>query len=366
MEKYNILYTSCFASLRRGGQKSLHLLLKHLDKKRFTPFLIVPHAGELSEEAGRSGVKVFILPFPAIRVFNLFRIISRLVSLYGLIRKEGIDLIHTESPRETFYAGVAGKISRIPVVLHLRVSDSSHWLDRILCRLADCMIAVSRSAARRFETIGAMDRVRIVYNGVDTDVFRPPDSNGSDTGLLRVGYFGRIERRKGIEVLVRAAGRLAGRVKLVIMGEGDGRYLDELKESAAGADVIFKDYKGDIREDIAGVDAVVLPSLKEEGLPRIMIESMAMGKIVVASDLLSTREALGGGLEEFLFPPGDHMRLASILGKLAENRQVIHEMKGKLRGRAESVFDIRRNTRQIERIYDSLRLGGRVQGAGEG
>ena len=355
-KKYNILYTSCFASLRRGGQKSLHLLLKHLDKDRFTPFLIVPRAGEFSEEAASSGIKVFILPFPAIRFFNLFHVISRLIRLYGLVKEEGIDLIHTESPRETFYAGVVGKILCIPVVLHLRVSDSLRWMDRMLYYMTDCLIAVSRSAARRFETIGAKDRVKVVYNGVDTDVFRP-SADRSDAGVLRVGYFGRIERRKGIDVLVRAAGRLAERVQLIITGEGDGRYLEELKKSAAGADVIFKDYKRDIRQDIAGVDAVVLPSLREEGLSRIVIESMAMGKVVVASDLLSSREALGREAEEFLFPAGDDLKLAFILGRLAEDRHALREVKEKLRKRSEVFFDIRKNTGEIERIYGSLLSG---------
>ncbi|GBD95997.1 MAG TPA: glycosyltransferase family 1 protein [Nitrospirae bacterium] len=351
--KYNILFTSCFSSLRGGGQRSLYLLIKHLDKERFTPFLIVPGRDELSEEITKSGVKIFVLPFPRIRSFNLFLTVSRLINLWRIIKKERIDLIHTESPRETFYAALAGKLCRLPVILHLRVSDSFLWLDRILFNIADSMIAVSQSAANRFKLIDKKDKIRVVYNGVELDMFRPL-TKYEDNEFLRIGYFGRVEKRKGIEVLVRAVSRLSEKVELIIMGDGDRQYLEELKSLSVNTNVVFKDYKRDILDDIAAVDVVVLPSFKGEGLSRIIIESMAMGKTVIASDLSANKEALGEDLKEFLFPAGDDLELASIIEKIIKNRQILRDMREKVRSRAEHFFDIKKNTKEIEKLYNSL------------
>ncbi len=351
--KYNILFTSSLSSLRRGGQRSLYLLVKHLDKERFTPFLIVPRKDELSEEITKSGVKIFILPFPRIRSFNLFPAISRLINLWKIIKKERIDLIHTESPRETFYAALAGKLRRVPVILHLRVSDSFLWLDKILYNLADCMIAVSQSAANRFKLKDKKDKIRVVYNGVELDIFRP-SGKYEDNEFLRIGYFGRIDKRKGIEVLIRAVGRFGKKVELIIMGDGDRQYLEELKKLTVNTNVIFKDYKRNIPDDIAVVDVVVLPSFKGEGLSRIIIESMAMGKTVIASDLSANREAMGKDLKEFVFPAGDDSKLASIIEKIIKNRRILHDMGKKTRSRAECFFDIKKNTKEIERIYNAM------------
>jgi glycosyltransferase involved in cell wall biosynthesis len=143
-------------------------------------------------------------------------------------------------------------------------------------------------------------------------------------------------------------------VKAVIMGDGCKEYLTELKALAEGLNIEFRKYKKDALADIAAVDVVVLPSLEGEGLSRIVIEAMAMGKIVVASDLVSNREALGEESKEFIFPRGDDAGLAAVLSNIAANRQIIRKNRDNIRRRAELLFDVRKNTLIIEDIYRSL------------
>ena len=350
-EKSNILYISSFGSLRGGGQRSLLLLLKYLDRDRFVPYLIVPEAGELQDEAQKLGVRVFIVPFPRVRSLCFWRIHAGLKRLKAIVTSQGINIIHTESPRETLYAGLLGRRLGVPVIAHLRVSETQRFVDRFVCRYADILIAVSEAVRQRSRCVSAGE-VRVIYNGVELDRFRPSDPWGRQP-RLRAGYFGRLHRRKGIEVLIRAALQSSG-LDVVIVGDGDAEYLRELERLAAGSAVTFKPYQRDIREEMSNVDVVVLPSLLAEGFPRVVIEAMAMGKIVVVSDHPANREALGDAFKEFIVPVGDQKSLSRLLDHICAHRGRMEEVRMLLRKRAQECFDIRAVTKQIEAVYDEL------------
>src|SRR3990167_545754 len=119
--KHNILYTSSFASLKGGGQRSLYLLLKYINRERFTPFLIVSKKDELWEQVSVLGVKAAVWSFHRVRSFNIFAVLGGLIRLLEIVRRENISLIHAESPREILYASLAGRIIGVPVVFHARV-----------------------------------------------------------------------------------------------------------------------------------------------------------------------------------------------------------------------------------------------------
>jgi len=352
--KINILYTSSFSSMQGGGQRSTYLLIKHLNKDNFCPFLVVPKKGELSKEVEKLGVETFIVGFKRIKPFNIIGIIKDMLKIIRIIKNNRIDIIHTESPRQTIYCGIAAKVLKVPLVMHLRVSDSSLFLDRILYFLSNYMIAVSFAVKERFKSIDSKNKIEVVYNSVELDEFTPADREPIiNNDILKIGYFGRIEERKGLDVLIEASKHTEKKVKLIIQGEGKKEYLNKLKELSKGFDVEFKEYKKDIRFDMRDVDIVILPSGKEEGLSRLIIEAMSTGKLVIASDLKSNREALGEDYS-FLFMPGDYKTLASIIDKIASNRNFLYELKNKLRKRAETLFDVRKNTKKIEKIYSFI------------
>ncbi len=354
-KRKNILFTSSFSSLEGGGQRSLLLILKYLNKSRFMPFLAVPQEGELSGEASKVGVKVFAVPFPKIRSVNVFSFFYHLMRLYRIVKENNIDIIHTESPRETFYAYLIKKIIGVRVVMHLRVDEKSLWLDKKLYQFADKLIAVSNAVkVSRFKEIDKMKKVEVVYNSVELDIFHTEKVKNKDTNTLWIGYFGRIHRRKGIEVLIKAINALDLDIILLVMGSGDEKYLSELKSMAAKDRVIFKPYKQDARDYIAKADVVVLPSILGEGLSRIVLEAMSLGKVVISSDLDANKEAMGENMKEFIFPIGDADKLSQIIRMIVENRDVLLEKKMLVRKRAEELFDVKKNTKRIEEIYEKL------------
>ncbi len=349
--KYNILYTSSFGTLKGGGQRSTYLLIKFLNKDNFKPFLTVPEKGDFSEEIDKLGIKTFITSSPRIKSLNLIAIVKALFSFWYIIHKEHIDIIHTESPRQTFYIGIIAKVLKVPLIMHLRVDDSYIQLDKLLYKLCSCFIAVSNSVVNRFKSIDKRNKVIVVYNAVDLNVFIP-SINYKQSGALRVCYFGRIDRRKNIETLIKAVKYIdKTKVNLIINGDGYKNYWEELKILSFDSNITFNNYKKEVINEIKQADLIVLPSLYGEGLSRIIIEAMAMGKTVIASDTPPNREALGDEFKGFLFPPGNDKILSKIIKNIVNNRKILIDNSKKCRKRAEQCFDVLKNTKEIEKIY---------------
>ncbi len=353
-DRYNILFISSFASLQGGGQRSLLLLLRYLDRGRYAPFLIVPEPGELAQQAKRLGVTVFIVPLEKIRSWDIFSFLRSMYGLRAIVKRYEVDIVHTESPRETLYGGLLKILCPITLVFHARVSDSAAWLDRILYAVADTIIAVSHTAAKRFRSWEkSPGKVEVVYNAVECDP-RTLETTRHPGDKLRVGYFGRIEPRKGLEVLIQAVDRMEPAAELVIRGDGDTDYVAKLKELPRAGRTVFAGYKPDIRDEMRGMDVIVLPAVRDEGLSRMIVEAMALGKIVAASAVSANKEALGDALKEFIFPVGDFEALAALLTHIARYPDIIESKKTLFYQRAAELFEIKKNTKMIEQVYDKL------------
>ncbi|MBU1044139.1 MAG: glycosyltransferase [Candidatus Omnitrophica bacterium] len=353
---YRILFISSFGDLKGGGQRSLLLLLKYLNKQKFIPIVIVPEKEEVAMELEKMGIEVIILSFPRIRSINTFKVLAAFFKLKSIVKAKEIDLIHADSPRETAYAGIVRFFLKVRVILHLRVSDKISWIDKIVYQLTDRMIAVSRSLTSRFKGIDKKNKISVVYNAVDLNEFKPlAYKQDNENKALRIGYFGRIVKRKGIDVLIKAFNYLDGEISLLIMGSGEDQYLEELKKMAeTDKRIEFRPYQQNIHDEINLVDIVVLPSVQGEGLSRIIIEAMAMGKIAIASNHPENLEALGCDLERFVFENNDEKDLARIITKIRNNKGLQDSIRLVARKRAEHFFDARKNTVLIENIYYSI------------
>lgn len=350
--KTNILYTSSYPSLKGGGQRSLLLILKYLNKDKHRPFLLVAKHGELSEAAQKLGVEVCILDLPRLRSFNIFKVLKSFVCLSNIVKENKIDIIHTESPRETIYAGILKVLSKFKLVTHLRVSDPNKFLDFILYQFSNALIAVSNSVAKRFDFLKCSKKLNVVYNSVELDKY-PYYELVLSSSCLNVAYFGRIDRRKGIETLIQAVKKQSFPLRLLVMGEGDDEYLEELK-ALASDNVYFKEYSSDPRDEMMKSDLIVLPSLYGEGLSRLILEGMALGKIVIVSDIPENVEALGPDFNYNVFKAGDSDSLSLCIKNIVEAQRDIQLISRGSRERAEKEFDVILNTKKIEQVYESI------------
>src|SRR5262245_19438936 len=154
-----------FAERVGGGEESLLLLARGLDRRRFVPSALVPAEGEMAAALRGLGLPVTVLSLPAVRPWTLPAMLAARARLRALLAAARVALIHAHGSRGALYAGFAARGLGIPLVWHARIADRDPWLDPLLLRLSTRVIAISDAVAARF---AGSPRVRVVANGVDT------------------------------------------------------------------------------------------------------------------------------------------------------------------------------------------------------
>ena len=242
------------------------------------------------------------------------------------------------------YAAVLRLISGTPIVYHVCLPPPSRlpgWL-RAAIRRVDSTVAVSRDTATRWSSIGLRpEDTTIALTAVDLDYYKPatPDvvaATRRELGLqpdeFVVIYAGRIDRTKGVDVLVSAFRRLVEKEEechLLVVGSASlgsdpadsELYSRELTESTHGLPVSWLGGRSDVLRILQSADVAVVPSLLPDSLPRSVLEPLACGVPVVASRTGGTPEVLTGWLSSHLFEPGDEAGLTARLLQLRHWRQ---------------------------------------------
>ncbi|MGD0689732.1 MAG: glycosyltransferase family 4 protein [Candidatus Bathyarchaeia archaeon] len=244
------------------------------------------------------------MPWDALGMANPFAL-----PIYGAVRVSKCDLVDAHSPLfwTTVLSVKAALDSAKPAITTVHgVMALRDWLTNTsqliylksvgtwLLRNSTRVICLTRADAREVRDLGVPVRnIRIVPVGVDTALFRP--GKGKRKGIAWVG---RIVPEKGLDVLLEALAKVRKRIHVhtIIAGDGPlrGKLIRRAHELKLSDSVTFVRQKN--RRDVARMLAqslvYVLPS-RREGLPLALLEAMAAGNTVVASDLPSTREVLG-------------------------------------------------------------------------
>jgi glycosyltransferase involved in cell wall biosynthesis len=348
-----------------GGQWSLYYMIKHLNKEIFHPIVLCPDEGELAKKMRRVGADVVCLKMGKIRYLNPL-VIMRLRSI---IREKEINIIHTDSSTETFYAGIAARMMTIPLIWHIRVNEGEWFLDRILSILSTRLILVAHAIRERFAWLKKSRKLVVVHNGVDLEEFdRISDSSSLreelnvNKDIVILGCFGRIERRKGQEYLI-AAMQHINNAKLILVGSEDKKYLKRLKqlseEFKVSRRIIFAGYRKDIPRILQEIDLLVFPTLSE-GFSRVILEAMAAQKPVVATNVGGNSEAVVDGKTGYIVPSGDSLALAEQIKKLVADKKKRKRMGQAGRKRVSSMFTIQLNVEGIQEVYAEILQRGPV------
>lgn len=252
------------------------------------------------------------------------------------------DVVHVHEPFVPL-VGLAASTSTIaPVVATFHRADSGRFyramgpaLTRSYRGLAG-RVAVSDEAARTLHDVfgDAANAVQVVANGVDVERFERAPRRAHD--VPQVVFVGRHEARKGLSVLLEAFSHdLEARLLVV----GTGPQTNQLRSRYAQAgEIQFVGALDDeaMAEIVASADVFVAPSLGGESFGVVLLEAMAAGTAVLASDLPGYRLAAGDAAR--YFPPGDSFELRSSLRALlrTESERDALAARGHLRARAHS------------------------------
>ena len=364
---YNILYLSSFGSLMGGGQQSLFYLVSNLDKALFCPHVILPSEDNMADKLRSYDIKVTILELPKVVNLKIIRNFSVLYKLFKLCSAYNIDVINTDGPRNTFYAGLVANMKRIPLVWHIRASNPDRY-DRFLYYLSSKIILVANALRQRFSWINKPDKFVTIYNGIDLKEFQPKkyanflrQQYGISDNSLLISVTGRIEWLKGQKYLIEACGEVNNRLKdfyVLLVGDiVESHYMKECIEKAKELEIqdriIFAGYKTNISDILNQTDIFVLPSLFE-AFPRSVIEAMGLGKPVIVTDVGGCAEAVEDRVSGFVVPVKDVKCLADRILMLGLDKNLRLKIGNAARMRAEEVFSIEKNVRETESIYKEV------------
>ncbi len=210
------------------------------------------------------------------------------------------------------------------------------WVRRLYRPFVTYYIALSHDLAHYLTDRVGVGRNKVcqIYNGVDAQRFYPADRRQAMTGcpfddsdLWLVGTVGRMQTVKNqtdlarafIEVL-RLVPALRKRLRLVMIGDGSLRQpVQALLEEAGCADLAWlPGERGDVPDVLRGLDCFVLPSLAE-GVSNTILEAMACGLPVIATDVGGNSELVDDGSTGILVPPGNVPALAAAIAGLADD-----------------------------------------------
>ncbi|KAA5543596.1 glycosyltransferase family 4 protein [Roseiconus nitratireducens] len=299
-------------------------------------------------------------------------------SIAALVRRGRYDVLHAHTPRTAMLASVAARLSGVPWVYHVHSPasrDSSRsvsnqvnaTIERLSLRGCAHLITVSESLRMNCVSGGvAEEQVTVVHNGVPAVRplrLRTPEPEGHWV----LGMVALMRPRKGLEVVLNALARLRTKhdLTLRIIGpfESDSYRIgidDQIERLRIRDLVEFVGFTDDVPEELAKLDAMVLPSLFGEGLPMVVLESMAAGLPVIATRVEGTPEAITDGVEGLLAEPGDAESLAGKMDALVSGQHDWTRMSDAAVARHRKDFSDLAMAQQTARVYQKVLAGARV------
>jgi glycosyltransferase involved in cell wall biosynthesis len=231
--------------------------------------------------------------------------------------------------------------------------------DVLAARAAGAAVVVSCNPDAAATIAATGTRPRLVRHGVDLDRFTPSSlPNGPTLSLLAVG---RLVEKKGFEVLIDALRLLPRPVRLRVVGDGPGRAPLVRAVARHGlqprVELLGRRSHTHLPALYSAADVVVVPSVVDrrgdrDGLPNVVLEAMASGRPVVASDVAAVATAVCDGVTGLLVPPGDAGALATALTVLADDATLRQRLGDAGRVEAECGFDLHRCGRELCRTLE--------------
>ena len=277
---------------------------------------------EFSEAVGALGVE-------SRTIYQRFALDPLMIRQALKIAHDGhFQVVQSHGYKTHLLAAIVSRVMNVPwlAVSHGWTNENTkvrlyHWLDKVLLRLPDTVVAVSptlqgtierlRPDARTVTILNAVDPQRMSDGKVDDAEIRARirDELGVGSSDFLLGVIGRLSPEKGQDLILRALARLegnSGRPRVVFLGEGpEGERLKSLARVLNVTDqVIFAGYRPAIHEYLRAMDLVVLPS-RSEGLPNVVLEAQASGKPVVAYRVGGVAETIDHGETGWLVTPED-------------------------------------------------------------
>lgn len=372
-----------------GAERVVANLIRTLDPARFES--VACHYrlhGLLAEELAAEGYAVRYLEKdllrsrlpPALRRWAAPLVVPESLLFVGrlaaLMRREKIDIVHTHLFSANLWgrlaATAAGCRATITTEHTRREREGSlkrSVLNRLLLRCTDRVVAVSDEVARGVAALQGIPPglLTVIPNGVRLDQAPPPEAGSRlDGGAPVIAAIGRLAPEKRLDLLLQALvllGRTSPGVRCLILGTGPERgSLEALaRDLGLGGRVEFLGEQRCVESFFPSLAAVVNCS-DREGLPLSLLEAMAAGVPVVATDVGGNPEIVRDGETGILVPPGDPGSLAAGIGRMLSNPRAAGAMAAAARALVRQRHSLAAMAGRYEQLYEEvLRTGRRAR-----
>jgi glycosyltransferase involved in cell wall biosynthesis len=378
-----------------GGEIALADIIRHLDRTRVEPVVLLGSQGPLIERlTGYAPVHVIpmdasvvhvrkdalgfrsLLQFPAMRAS-----LSFLGHVRRFIDEQAIDLLHTNSLKASVIGGIAGRLQSRKVIWHIRDRIADDYLPRNVVRVMRQLArilphyVVANSAATLSTLQLKAKPSGVIYSGVDLSRFSLaplPASSNSEEGSANpklanpkiVGLVGRICPWKGQHVFLAAAAQVHARwpgTRFRIIGAALFREHDYevslrrmVQEHGLEEVVEFVGFQDDIAAAIQSLDILVHASTVGEPFGQVIVQGMACGKPVIATNGGGVPEIVVDGQTGVLVPMNDASAMAEAICVLLADEQRARQMGAWGHQRVVERFTIQQSVIDLTKIYEEL------------
>lgn len=307
---------------------------------------------------------------PSVRRLSPLAHIQAFVALVRIFRRERFDMVHVHTPSVSLVARFAAAAAGVPKVAYtahgfyfhdnmpalLRfVFIAAEWLAGRCTDVLMTQSAEDADSARRYRL--CRGTIEVIGNGVDLQAFHPPAESNEESRVnvrreLGAGpadrvivTIGRLVKEKGFAELFQAMRHVEAKLWVIgerLPSEYSGALAPMLKEIANDPDlrarISLLGRRDDVPALLSAADVFVLPSYRE-GMPRSIIEAMASGLPVVATNIRGCREEVVDGETGLLVPVRDARALATALNRLVDDPALRKRMGRAGHRRAQALFD---------------------------
>ncbi len=297
-------------------------------------------------------------------------------ALHRLIQQRQVHLIHSHTPRTALLAAALVRRRRIPWVHHVHGHTATEarrrgwarlvgWIERLVVRRADRLVAVSETAAQYFRQQGfSRRRVVVVPNGIAGPEELPAREAPRPPWTL--GVLGLWRPRKGLEVALDALAWINRRVSppaaLHVVGPFEtSQYEQEIQQLTRRLGlqehVRYLGFRQDVAAQLEQMDLLLFPSILPEGMPMVLLEALAWGVPVVASRVPGVVDVVVPGESGLLVPPGESRALAQAALDVLECPGRWQHLRQQGFRRQRSHFSAEKMAQEVAALYQAV-LGG--------
>lgn len=346
-----ILYLHAGAEMY-GADKVLLELIKGLDSKEFEAHVILPNDGVLVEALRQVGAQVSVLDYPILRrkYFNpkgiadyirSYNFYAKQIALYT--RQHSIDMVHNNTAAVLEGIYLKRKL-KLPLIWHVheiivKPKAISDFINMLMGRYADKIVTVSQAVANHIKQSPFIkdSQVEVIYNGVDNTVYYPMDASSIREKFdiaqdaLVIGMIGRVNAIKGQNDFIEAVEPLLEKNEQAVAFLAGGVFpgeewrLEELDKRIASSSVVSQihriDYYDKTSELYNMFDIFVLPSIKPDSLPTVVLEAMACSKPVVGYNNGGIAEMVVDDKSGCLVKPNRPQELSNAISLLLDSSE---------------------------------------------